>query len=481
MKQKLIQYRLHYPYKALLICLSLAFMQELSAKEYTREYTGKTNVAPTDVLLITLHQIDDAVIKTSDSPTASFKIKVALDLSEDNDSKAKELLDAFDFSIRKTGNKVHLDLSPFQTFSSTNKGLGKTTMKLKNGGGSFTFKGKNKLNIYVEATIPKKNALEFDSNFSTATLGHLSNTADIDLSHSTLKTNDIGKLNLDANFSNINLGNVSNNSEIDLIHSNMTGLDIGNISAELSFSNVEFADCGNLDLHDLSQSNFSANAVKNISVDDSRFSTIDINKAKNITVDNDGQGKLFVDEAENLEFGDTNFSKITIQNCKDVRFEEMSQTTFKANTTEDIDVSDANFSTIDVENANTINVGDDSQGKYLINNLDEYELNDGSFTKIEIQKLNSKFKTSATHTDVKIEQLGQDFSDFNLRDSFASVSLGTNELTDFSLYLDDSEFTTVKNASGIEKKAKGFYQKHTTSKTPLNMNIDCSNCTVNLK
>lgn len=429
MKTTMNSSRQRYLYKgyAFLILLSIVSFQLLQAKEFTRTYTGSSPVALSDVIAINTSHCKSMVINTTDKKTASYELKIILDINEEEESIAKEIFDEIEFGIDKSNGKVEMDLKwPFSFSSSKNFISGYQTKISVKDGGKYELSGKPKVKMVAVVNIPKANKLKLAGAHSNFELGHLSNEVVLSMSHSKIKANDVKGATLSASHSTVDIGNIELPARLSLSHSKLNGLKMDDAEISCSHSQLSFIEADNIDMS-LSHSN------------------------------------------------------ADMDNCGDITISSIQHSDLEMKTVKNLDISSTQHSTIDIEKANNVEVSNGQHGKIAIQELNRFRFKSGGFTKIYIGTVNESIEVSTQHSDMAIDALNKEIKLVDVENQFASVTLGAGNISNFNLLVQDGKNTTIRTQSDVVKKSDGYYTKRTNSGNILEINIECPHCTVNIE
>ena len=430
MKTKPMPRKLKYRFSYLIGLLILASISiaNVKAEEITRDYKGSLNVSADDLLSLKTSHCRDMNITTTDDNKVSYKVTLIVTVDKDSKSMANDMLNEIEFDLNQSNGSVNIDLGwPFRSFSSTSKLFGSASTKVSmQNGKTFNFPDKISVIMKAEVSIPKNNILELDAKHSKMFLGHLSNTADIDIGHSTLNMNDVKSMKVDASHSTVEVGNVSEGSKIKLSHSKVKGLKFNNIEAHLSHS---------------------------------RIATID---GQNISLS-------------------LSHSKADIDKCKNAVLSSVSHSDLELNQVQAVKINSTQHSTIEIDKADNVKVNNGQHGKIAVKETNSFEFESGGFTQIYVGKVNKSLEIDTQHSNVTIDELGANINEFEIENEFASVSIGTQNIPNMDVLIDDVEHTTINAGSEIKKKSAGYYTKRSGSGNPIEIKLDCGRCTINLK
>jgi hypothetical protein len=301
--------------KTHLLCLFMILgLTSTGAAQFSSNYTGKATVNKTDVVELKVTHASDVIVNTTESNEVSFTVSVNIDADDEVETEVNELLKGISYEIEQKPGKLVLDLkSPFKNFRQTDWWFFGVSTKIELvDGREFVFEGKVNFDMVIHVNMPQGNDLQVDGAFSTIDLGYLDGSIDLDISHSTLKGNDLGPLNINAQFSKINVGNVLGDSKIKLSHSKMSSLQMKDVSTKLSFSTLEINGVKNLKSEKLEHSKLVLETAEEIDIEKSYFSTLDVHEAKDIRLGVYQHGKILVDDAAKFDLKDGAFAKMSI-------------------------------------------------------------------------------------------------------------------------------------------------------------------------
>lgn len=410
--KKITNRRQHLIFKlaSILILISIGVFNTAYAKEFSKNYSGNIAIKVTDLIDISVIN-NDAIINTTNEQNASFKLKLVLDLQNNDEVLANEILESLNYEIIKENGTVQMNFPwPIQHYQANNFLFFSPKAKFTIlGGKKFEIKGNINVKMTLEINIPKKNLIKLKGNHSTIKLGHLNNNADINAKFSKLYTNDIESLKLDASFSDINIGNIKQNSSLMLRQSHFNGLSIGKVDANLNFSTIEISECTTAVFHSLSQSSFKSKKVDDIEVSSSRFSDFDIQLAKSMIVQYWEHGKISIER------------------------------------------------------------------------IDHFDLKNGLFINIFLDEVAESIAINTKNSNMILENLHNEISDVDIKNEFASVTIGTEKVENFDLILNNASFTTVEKSENIIKNSDNHYTKRTNSGNIKNIDVTCPNCTIIIK
>jgi hypothetical protein len=446
METKSIQRKLSSLFSLLSIILILSFSTNLLATEITRDYTGNEKVSASDLIKMETSHCRDLIINTTNDNSASYKVTIIIDIADKDKSTANKILDEIEFKIDKTSTGITMDINwPFRSFSHSDGLLSgsKTRITMRNGK-KFEIDGKLKVRMVAEVNIPKENMLNLKGSHSTIQLGHLSNSAEIRVSHSTLNANDIKGLKLDASHSTIEAGNIALPTDVDLSHSKFKGLKMNKVEAHCSHSKLSFLESTDISVN-LSHSDLNIDKTGNVTIHSLQHSDIDIELAKDVNIGSAQHSDVEIDNAENVIISSSQHSDIEIDNAKDVK------------------------------------VKNSQHGKIAVKNLNSFNFNSGGFTQIHIGTVKEKININTRHSNIIIDELLSGVQAVDIEDEFASVTVGTEKISNIDLMVDGGDHSTVNASNNLEKKSSGYYKKRINSGKVLEINLQCKHCTINIK
>lgn len=381
------------------------------AAQQTITYANSKAINNSANVSLNLEHIDEMVIATTSDKILSFDVKLIFDKDVLDKATLAKIKESIEFAIEDKNNGVYVDFSsPFKSHQITQGWLlgNKTKIILKTGE-KLEFDEIIDFEITVNVNVPNTNQIDIKSEFSKLNMNNIDSKVTMNLSHTTVHTNDLGELDLTCEFSKINLGNINGNALIKAEHSNVTGLNVEDVNTTQAFSTIEFA------------------------------------KAKHVT------GRL-------------------------------EHSTFIANQTSDLNISSAEFSKLELNNAGKVILKTIQHSKLNLGSVSDLAISDGAFTKITADEVKNLLRINASYCNMEVLNLDNDIQVIDITNHFATVSLGTQKIEGFDLYVHNGEFTKVRTKSEtIEKKSDGYYRKRLSGKNIREINVTCPHCTVVVK
>ncbi|WP_109831961.1 hypothetical protein [Reichenbachiella versicolor] len=416
-----------YRFNHILITIVALFaILAAQAGEFSREFTDSKKVSNSDLMKIVTSHCKDLNIITTDKKEAKIVVTLTLDL--DDAKLAEEVFQNVEYKIETTSEGVKMDVSsPFKSFTSSGSFWGSNYAKVvfKNGH-KMDFNDDLEFDLRAKVYIPKSNKMSLDASHSNAELGFLSNSAEIKVSHSHLKASDMKELIIKSSHSQTRVGNIEKDASMKMSHSRFNGLKIGGmtLSAQHSILNLDMV---------------SGNVKVNM-----QHSTLEMEDAGNIEVSSLQHSTLRAENVKNIEANTIQHSSLIMENAGDVQ------------------VDGTQHSKIRLENILSLRVGG------------------GSHSNISVEEITDAVVISASHSNISVEDLGENIKVVKVKNSHASVSLGTGNVKNMDVYINDGKFTNVRNEGDLEKKSDGFYKKRSGSGDAIEVTINCPFCNVNL-
>lgn len=251
-------------------------------------------------------------------------------------------------------------------------------------------------------------------------------------------------LKLDAKYSEIDLGRLESDLDADLKYSKLYANDMNSLKLEAKYSTVDAGDIKSGSDIDIAYSTFTAINIQSLKLDQS-------------------------------------YSKFTMAAGEDAVISEQKHSKFRAATIEDIDVVSSSYSEVDLGSAVDILLREDRHGDLNIGSADSFISQGGAYSTFNIGNLKKALNISTEHSTIRVGQLGSDIAQVKIKNRYSTISLGTQSIDNFDLYIKEGKYSTVKSGDNLTKKSDGYYKKRSGEGSVVELDITAPYSTINIK
>jgi hypothetical protein len=248
-------------------------------------------------------------------------------------------------------------------------------------------------------------------------------------------------LNLKASFSKVDLGELANGAAIELSHSTLKANNFQQLKLKGSFSTMNFGEVAD---------------VSNVSLSHSKFIGLSLNKAK-VGLD---------------------FSTFDVERCTSVAMERAQHSKVEIDKVNSLTVQSSSFTNFNIESIGTAHFYNEQHGTLNFESLNSLQIDKGGFTRISLDFIHKSLVVNASHSNISVGSLEPSLQKLEINNSFATVSLGAEQIPNYTILISGGRNSSIKPGRDVTKKADGYYVKNTTGETPIEFSLKCQNCTV---